>query len=366
MLRRFGPQTIIDIAKKIAAVHLKKFMDLSSTKAIGRIQQLLQTSRTFIEEEFSPYFYRYFNRYSNPQKFNGYLNLCKYLFQMTKARDVSVLDLGCGFGLMATIFGLYGSREVVGYDLNDEKIELFKKLLLYLNSEIKNVKPVLGDSSKIEYPDKYFDAIIANESLSHVREIEESVGEVYRVLKPGGTFLIRDGNNSLFLLGRIRRRRFWKRIEQGPIDPSLFRSTDIPLPYLEIRRKIIKEKFHQMNPEKIDFLSKETAGMFGEEIFEAVKEYEINGKIVNKPIFTYRNPITGEYPEKEINPFSLKIMLERVGFEVSFIPHFYSESFRDLEMAIKRFYYWIEKYLPIAHLFLSPGFALLGIKKRFN
>src|SRR4030042_1328432 len=212
-------------------------MDRSSSKTIGQIQQLLQKSRTFIEGEFSPYFYRYFNRYSNPKKFDGYLGLCKYLFRVTKAKDAYVLDLGCGFGLMATIFGLYGSKEVIGYDLNVEKINLFKKLLLYLNPEIKNVKPVLGDSSKIEFPGEYFDVIIANETLSHVREIEETIREVYRVLKPGGSFLIRDGNNSLFPLGKIKRRRFWKRIEQGPIDPSWYRSTDIPLPYFEVRRK---------------------------------------------------------------------------------------------------------------------------------
>lgn len=338
-------------------------MNRSSPNAIGRIQELLQKPRTFIEGEFSPYFYRYYNRYSNSKIFDGYLGLCQYLFRITKAKDASILDLGCGFGLMATIFGLYGSKEVIGYDLNVEKINLFKKLLLYLNPEIKNVKPVLGDSSKIEYPGEYFDVIIANETLSHVREIEESIHEVYRVLKPGGSFLIRDGNNSLFLLGKIKRRRFWKRIEQGPIDPSWFRSTDISLPYIEIRRKLINEKFPQISTEKIDFLSQETAGMFGEEIFSAVKEFEKDGKMPHKPIFPYRNPITGEFPEKEINPFRLGGLLKKRGFEVSFTPYFYSESLGNIEMIVKRLYYLMEKYVTILHLFLTPGFALLGIKK---
>jgi ubiquinone/menaquinone biosynthesis C-methylase UbiE len=338
-------------------------MEISSSKAVGQIQELLQKPRTFIEGEFSAYFFRYFVRYSNPKKFNGYLALSKYLFQVTQAKNASVLDLGCGFGLMATIFGLYGSREVVGYDLNDEKIECFRKLLLYLNSEIQNVKPVLGDSSKIEYPDEYFDVIITNETFSHFREIEESIQEVYRVLKPGGTFLIRDGNNSLFLIGKISRRRFWRTIEQGPVDPSWFRSTDIPLPYFTIRQKMILDKFPQMDAVKIDFLSRATAGMFGEEIFKAVDDFEKKGKIPNKPKFRYRNPITGEYPEKEINPFTLKHMLEKKGFEVSFSPHFYSSSFSNIEMTMKRLFYWMGKCIPIGHLFLTPGFALLGIKR---
>jgi len=338
-------------------------MDRSSSKTIGQIQQLLQKSRTFIEGEFSPYFYRYFNRYSNPKKFDGYLGLCKYLFRVTKAKDASVLDLGCGFGLMATIFGLYGSKEVIGYDLNVEKINLFKKLLLYLNPEIKNVKPVLGDSSKIEYPDEYFDAIIANEIISHVRELEESIREVSRVLKPGGVFLIRDGNNSLFLLSRIMRRRFWRRIESGPVDKSWFRATDIPLPFYEIRQKMILEKFPQMDPEKVKLFSRKTAGMFGDEIFEAIRELEETGEISKHPEFPYRNPMTGEYPEKEINPFRFKRVLQDKGFEVSFTPYFYSESFGDIEMIVKRLYYLMEKYVSTVHLFLTPGFSLLGTKK---
>jgi ubiquinone/menaquinone biosynthesis C-methylase UbiE len=338
-------------------------MESSNSRAIGQIQQLLQKPRAFIEGEFSPYFHRYFTRYSNPKKFDGYLNLCKYLFHVTKSTDASVLDLGCGFGLMATIFGLYGSREVVGYDLNDEKIGCFRKMLLYLNSEIKNVKPVLGDSSRIEYPDEYFDVVVANETFSHIREMRGSITEVHRVLKIGGRFLLRDGNNSLFLLGRIKRRRFWRRIEQGPVDPSWFRSTDIPLPYFEVRKEMIHKKFPKMDLERVNSLSRATSGMFGDEIYEAIHEFERGGAISERPKFRYRNPMTGEFPEKELNPFALKSMLEETGFEVSFIPHFYSTSISDIEMTMKRLFYWVEKYFPVVHLFLTPGFGLLGTKR---
>ena len=265
---------------------------------------------------------------------------------------------------MATFFGLIGSREVVGYDLNTEKIELFQKLLLYLGPEIKNVKPFLGDSSKIEYPNGYFDVVVTNETLSHVREMEHTIEEIYRILKPGGRLLVRDGNNSLFLWGRVRRRMFWRKIEQGPVDPSSFRSTDIPLPFIEVRQKMILEKFPQMDREKIQLLSQETAGMFGNEIFEAVEKFEKTGRIPARPKFRYRNPMTGEFPEREINPFRLKMMLIKRGFEASFIPYFYSESFSGTEMMIKRFFYLMGRYISIFHLFLTPGFAILGEKKR--
>jgi len=340
-------------------------MEISNPAAINRIQQLFRTSRTSIEKVFSPYFYRYFSRFfGNPHKFDGYLDLCRYLFHLVRAKNASVLDLGCGFGMMAILFGLYGAREVVGYDLNTEKIEMFNRLLCYLGPETKNVKPVLGDSSKIEYPDESFDVVITNETLSHVREMKATIDEVHRVLKYGGIFLIRDGNNSLFFVGRMRRRRFWRRIELGPVDPSAFRSTDIPLPFIEVRRKMILEEFPQLNKKKAEFLSRRTAGMFGKEIFEAVEEFDAKGKVSKRPEFPYRNPITGEFPEREINPFRFRRMLIESGFEVSFVPYYYSESVSEIEMVAKRLFHLMGKYFSIFHLFLTPGFALLGRKKR--
>ena len=332
--------------------------------AIGKYRTLFKTPRTTVEEEFSPYFYQYFSRFfRDPERFVGYLKKCRYLFNVTKAKDACVLDLGCGFGMMATLFGLFGAKEVIGYDLNTEKINLFLKLLCYLGPEIKNVKPVLGDIMKVAFDDESFDVVVMNETISHVKEMENSIDEVYRLLKSGGRLLIRDGNNSLFFWGRIRRRRFWQKVERGPADPSWFRSTDIPLPFGEVRQKMILEEFPQMDTEKIKILSQKTAGLFGNEIFEAVKEFERIGRITNCPKFRYRNPMTGEFPEREINPFDLKMRLIRRGFKLSFIPYFYSESFSNFEMIIKRFYYLMERYIPVLHLFLTPGCALLGIKK---
>ena len=336
---------------------------MDAQRVVKKLQELFQSPRSSIEEQFSPYFYRYFGRYGNPHKFAGYLELCRSIFDMTHAKGASVLDLGCGFGLMATILSLYGAKEVVGYDLNIEKIELFQKLLAYLGSDIKKVEPVLGDSSMISYPDQSFGVVIANESLSHIGDLDASIGEVYRVLKPGGSFLIRDGNNSLFFPGRIQRRMFWRRVEKGPVDPLWFRSTDLVLPYLEIRKKIILERWPEMVPDKVQLLAGKTAGMFGDEIFRAVEEFEEKGDISKCQEFCYRNPMTGEFPEREMNPFYLQDKLRTAGFAVSFVPYFYSESYRNPERAVKRAFYLIEKYIPIAHLFLTPGFGLLGLKR---
>jgi hypothetical protein len=103
--------------------------------------------------------------------------------------------------------------------------------------------------------------------------------------------------------------------------------------------------------------------MFGNEIFEAVNEFKKIGKVLKHPKFHYRNPVTGEFPEKEINPIRLKMMLRERGFEIAFIPYFYAASLNNIEMLIKRLSYLIGKYLSIFQLFLTPGFTLIGVKK---
>jgi len=239
-----------------------------------------------------------------------------YIFKITKAETGTVLDLGCGFGMMAIILKLLAAGGVIGSDANTEKFELFSKLLSYLDAEVKNVKPVLGDSSRMEFTDESFDVVLANEMLSHVKDMEGSISEVYRVLKPGGHFMVRDGNNSFFVIGRMQRRKFWRRVINGPIDPSWVRAKDIVLPFVEVRKSLISEKFPIMSISMVGKLSKMTAGMYGNEIFEAVNEFEETDRMSHRPEFRYRNPITGEFPKNEINPLKFRTLLKTKGFDV--------------------------------------------------
>ena len=156
---------------------------ISHPGAIKKLRELFGAPMPEIEARFSPYFYRYFKRLQTSSHFDGYLYLCQSLFRITRANNAFVLDLGCGFGVMATFFKVFGAKEVIGYDLNTEKVELFKRLLTYLRPEINNVEPILGDNSKIPFPEASFDVVIVNESVSHFGDLDASLQEAYRVLK---------------------------------------------------------------------------------------------------------------------------------------------------------------------------------------
>jgi ubiquinone/menaquinone biosynthesis C-methylase UbiE len=105
-----------------------------------------------------------------------------------------ILDVGCSAGAMMVYAGLQGA-EVYGQDLNERTIPLANECLKHFNlkGEAK-----LGDVIDLKFPDNYFDAAMASDFYEHVTdEVKiQSFREVIRVLKPGGTFVIKTPNLS--------------------------------------------------------------------------------------------------------------------------------------------------------------------------
>ncbi len=138
------------------------------------------------------------------------------IFLLTQSKGKRIIDIGCGFGVISLLLGAYGAAEVVGYDSNTEKIEGFDKLLRKVPPPAPNVRAELGDAMKVSHPDESFDVVIANDVISHVRNLNAFLQEVRRLLKPNGQFYIYDDNNALFFPSRSGRRRLWKQCEEGP------------------------------------------------------------------------------------------------------------------------------------------------------
>ena len=77
-------------------------------------------------------------------------------------------------------------RELYGIDLSE-------KMLSVAESKLSGkVRLVLGDSEHLPFADNFFDVVYCNDSFHHYPAPENVIGEVQRVLKPGGTFLIGD------------------------------------------------------------------------------------------------------------------------------------------------------------------------------
>ena len=93
-----------------------------------------------------------------------------------------VLDLGCGLGEAAVHFARRGAA-VTAVDLSPEMLSVTRRLATVHGCEVETVE-VTADSLK-ELDDESFDVVYAANLLHHVN-IEETLKEVQRVLKPGG------------------------------------------------------------------------------------------------------------------------------------------------------------------------------------
>ena len=98
------------------------------------------------------------------------------------------LDLACGAGVYSFLLEELG-HEVVGLDALILMIERAREVARKRKS---SVKFELGDARKLPYPDDSFDYVVfLGNSLPHfsIEDAWSMLGEVARVLKPGGKFL---------------------------------------------------------------------------------------------------------------------------------------------------------------------------------
>ena len=108
--------------------------------------------------------------------------------------DDIILDVGCGGGIninrMAKI-----AKKVYGVDYSIESVKLSREVNQDYVNEGK-VEVLEGNVASLPFEDDTFDIITAFETVYFWPDIEKSFGEVKRVLKPGGIFLIGTESNG--------------------------------------------------------------------------------------------------------------------------------------------------------------------------
>jgi ubiquinone/menaquinone biosynthesis C-methylase UbiE len=129
-----------------------------------------------------------------------------------------VLEVGCGAGRQArTLKALRPELELHGADLS-------QRAITEAQSYNDGVEYRVADATRLPYDDTTFDAVMLFDVLEHVPDVAQVVGEIARVLKPGGLFHgfipIEGQANTLFYRLRHSRRlpiAEWKRDRIGHI-----------------------------------------------------------------------------------------------------------------------------------------------------
>lgn len=97
--------------------------------------------------------------------------------------DGRVLDAGCGRGrYLRHLVGRLPHVEFHGCDMTGS----------LLADVPRSVHPMQGSLTDLPYSDRYFDATICVEALEHAVFVQQALGELKRVTKPGGVIIIID------------------------------------------------------------------------------------------------------------------------------------------------------------------------------
>jgi ubiquinone/menaquinone biosynthesis C-methylase UbiE len=112
--------------------------------------------------------------------------------------DTEVLDLCCGAGQVTKFLVLYSER-VTGLDASPFAIRRAR-------DNVPQAQYVEGFAEKMSFPDAQFDLVQTSMALHEMKpqQLQQILQEVYRVLKPGGTFALVDlhqPTNPLFWPG---------------------------------------------------------------------------------------------------------------------------------------------------------------------
>lgn len=113
-----------------------------------------------------------------------------YLAHMAEIKQGDlVLDVGCGVGGPAREIARFTNCNIIGLNNNDYQIEKAKWYAKEsgLQDHLQFVK---GDFMNLEFEPNTFDKVYAIEATCHAPNLEKCYNEIYKVLKPGGTFAV--------------------------------------------------------------------------------------------------------------------------------------------------------------------------------
>ncbi|REE82969.1 demethylmenaquinone methyltransferase/2-methoxy-6-polyprenyl-1,4-benzoquinol methylase [Lutibacter oceani] len=106
-----------------------------------------------------------------------------------KSNPDKILDIATGTGDLAINLTKTNASKIIGLDISEGMLNVGRKKIekLQLNNQIEMV---FGDSENIPFETNYFDAITVAFGVRNFENLEKGLSEIYRVLKPTGTFVV--------------------------------------------------------------------------------------------------------------------------------------------------------------------------------
>lgn len=100
--------------------------------------------------------------------------------------NYKILEVGCGIGNI--VFELTKQEhDIIGRDISSEAISHGQKKYPDINIEVQAAE-------ELKFEDEAFDIVLSFDLFEHVVQIDKHLGEVFRVLRPGGYYMFQTPN----------------------------------------------------------------------------------------------------------------------------------------------------------------------------
>ena len=151
------------------------------------MQQYLQNKKGLVQNIFDQVYDRY-------DLMNDFMSLGIHrlwkkslLNMMNPSQNQNLIDVACGTGDIAKLFLNYVNKksQITCVDPNKHMINKGKEKL----NEFKNLKWVISTAEKLPLNDNSFDFYTISFGLRNTKNLNKTLTEAYRVLKPGGRYL---------------------------------------------------------------------------------------------------------------------------------------------------------------------------------
>ena len=150
------------------------------------MQQYLQNKKGLVQNVFNKVYSKY-DLMNDLMSFGIHRAWKKNLINWMKpSNDKNLIDVACGTGDIAKLFlDLTKSNEnITCVDPNEGMLNQGKeKLKLY-----KNINWIIGSAEKLPFKENSFDYYTISFGLRNTKNLNKSISEAYRVLKPGGRY----------------------------------------------------------------------------------------------------------------------------------------------------------------------------------
>tara|TARA_B100000945_G_C20361924_1_gene587599 strand:+ start:12 stop:716 length:705 start_codon:yes stop_codon:yes gene_type:complete len=150
------------------------------------MQQYLQNKKGLVQNVFNKVYSKY-DLMNDLMSFGIHRAWKKNLINWMKpSNDKNLIDVACGTGDIAKLFLdlTKNTENITCVDPNEGMLNQGKeKLKLY-----KNINWIIGSAEKLPFKENSFDYYTISFGLRNTKNLNKSISEAYRVLKPGGRY----------------------------------------------------------------------------------------------------------------------------------------------------------------------------------